>query len=311
MDGSKSPLLPRLSIEEILAHPRFPAARTKMVREMLGLYEHSVFLNRLLLEVGRNLVFVVIMCLDARYDENDRQTWPTLRAVTRAMATFNLASPRRVADLVSRLIKTSYLKQIHAAKDRRVRILRPTQKMIAQDQDWLVSHYAPLQVLFPDPGYARIMQRDPAFQRAQRLVSASFFPFAAQMMARHPIMMQFMIREGGVMIIIKLIELAGPSADTRRKIVYTDIGARFGVSRTQVRKLLQEAEKTGLVRLSPEGGKFVQLMPALVESFDRFIADTMVGHDLMYALALEGVAAASAMFESMQSVPLQDRPASQ
>ena len=294
---------PQLSIDEILAHPRFPEARVAMVREMLGLYEHDTFLNRLLLEVGRNLVFVVMMCLDARYDESDRGTWPTLGALTRAMARFNLASPRRIADLVARLIKIGYLEQIRAVKDRRVRILRPTRRMIAQDQDWLRSHYAPLQVLFPRPGYARIMQRDHAFQRAQRLVSASFFPFAAQTMARHPIMMQFMIREGGVMIVIKLIELAGPDVDTRRKIVYSDIGARFGISRTQVRKLLQDAEKSGLVRLSQEGGRFVQLTPQLLEAFDRFIADTMVGHDLMYKLAQRGEAAASAMFDSVTKAP--------
>lgn len=297
------PPQPQLSIDEILAHPHFPVARGAMVGEMLGLYEHSPFLNRLLLEVGRNLVFVVIMCLDARYDENDRYTWPTLRAISHAMAGFNLASPRRVADLVSRLIKTGYLEQVLAAKDRRVRILRPTKKMIAQDQDWLVSHYAPLQVLFPNPGYASIMQRDPAFQRAQRLVSASFFPYATQTLARHPIMMQFMIREGGIMIIMKLIELAGPNADTRRKIVYTDIGARFGISRTQVRKLLQEAEEAALLRLSQDGGRYVQLTPALVEAFDRLIADTMVGHDLMYKLAQRGEAAANAMFESVQIAP--------
>lgn len=295
---------PHRSREEIFAHPRFTEARNAMVREMLALYEHEVFLNQLLLEVGRNLVFVVIMCLDARYRENDRATWPTLRAVSRAMAGFNLASPRRVADLVSRLIKTGYLEQVRASKDRRVRILRPTKKMIAQDQDWLVSHYLPLQVLYPQPGYARIMRRDPTFQRAQRLVSASFFPFAAQTLERHPAMVQFMIREGGIMIVIKLVALAGPNSDTTRKIVYSDIGARFGVSRTQVRKLLLEAEQAGLMRLTKDGGQYVQLTPALIEAFDRFIADTMQGHDLMYQLALRGEATASAMFDATQNSPL-------
>lgn len=294
----------QLSVDEILIHPRFPAARAAMVRQMLGLYEHTAFLNRLLLEVGRNLVFVVIMCLDARYDEDDRGTWVTLAAVNRAMTAFNLASPRRVVDLVSRLIKTGYLEQVRAPRDRRIRLLRPTQKMIAQDQDWLRSHYAPLQILFPKPGYGRILQRDPAFQRMQRLVSASFFPYAAQTMARHPVMLQFMVREGGIMIVIKLIDLTVTSGDSRRKIVYSDIGARFGVSRTQVRKLLQEAEASGLVRLSRENGNFVELMPALIEAFDRFIADTMVGHDLMYKLAQRGEAAAKAMFESAQHVSL-------
>ena len=88
------------TVPEILAHPRFPAARAAMVEAMLALYEHDPFLNRLLLEVGRNVVFVVIMCLDAGYDKTDRTTWPTLAAVTQAMAAFGIASPRRIADLV-------------------------------------------------------------------------------------------------------------------------------------------------------------------------------------------------------------------
>lgn len=279
-------LPPFHSADEILAHARFPAARNALLGKMLELYELDPFLNRLLLEVGRNIVFVVVMCLHATYEEADRASWPTLKAVTEAMAGFHVASPRRVADLVSRLIKTGYLDQAPAPADRRVRILQPTQKMIRQDQDWLVSHYIPLQVLFPSPGYGFIMRRDPAFHLTQRVVARSLFPLAAQIMARNPTIMQFMCREAGIMIIIKLMQLAGPHPDVTQEIAYTDIGARFGVSRTQVRKLLQEAEEIGLVRLTRARPQKVQLAPALIKIFDGFIADGMAGHDLVYQLAL-------------------------
>lgn len=295
--------VPHHSAEEILAHSHFPTARNALLRAMLMLYEHEPFLNRLLLEVGRNVLFVVIMCLHARYDEADLETWPTLRLIKQSMTGFSVASPRRIADLVSRLVKTGYLEKLSSPRDRRIRILAPTEKMIAQDQDWLVSHYVPLQVLFPDPGYAPIMQRDPAFQRTQRLVAAGLFPFAAQLMARNPTMMQFMTREAGMMIVIKLLQLAGPDHDAMREISYSDIGARFGVSRTQVRKLLEEAEQNGLVRLMRGKGQSVQLMPALVEAFDRFIADTMAGHDLVYELAQRAAAAPAGPAQSMQNVP--------
>ena len=285
MDKTTTDVPPHYSAEEILAHPRFSVARDALLDAMLGLYEHEPFLNRLLLEVGRNVLFVVIMCLHARYDEDDPVTWPTLRLIKQEMAGFGLASPRRIADLVSRLIKTGYLEQRLLARDRRIRILTPTRKMIAQDQDWLVSHYIPLQVMYPNPGYPRIMQRDPAFQQTQRLVAASLFPFAAQLMARNPTMLLFMTREAGMMILIKLLRLAGSSADTTREISYSDIGARFGVSRTQVRKLLQEAETNGLIHLARGRGQFVRLTRPLIEAFDRFIADTMAGHDLVYRLA--------------------------
>ena len=66
------------SAEEILSHPRFSVARDEFVTAMLALYEHKPFLNRLLLESGRAVLFNVIMCLYARYDAADRATWPTL-----------------------------------------------------------------------------------------------------------------------------------------------------------------------------------------------------------------------------------------
>ncbi len=208
---------------------------------MLGLYEHEPFLNRLLLQAGRNVLFVMIMCLDARADEADPTTWVTLRLIKKTMTESGLASPRHVVDLVSRLIKTGYLEQTSSQRDRRIRILRPTQKMIEQDLDWLVSHYVPLQVLYPDPGYGPIMQRDRAFQRMQRLVAASLLPLGPQLLARNPTMMRFMWREAGIIILIKLLQLAGPDADTTLEISYSDIGGRFGVSRTPVRKLLEDA----------------------------------------------------------------------
>jgi len=69
-----------------------------------------------------------------------------------------------------------------------------------------------------------------------------------------------------------------------------DIGARFGVSGTHVRKILQEADGQGLVRLTRERAQFVQVMPELVRAFDRFVAASMSGHDLIYNLALQKAA---------------------
>jgi DNA-binding MarR family transcriptional regulator len=275
------------SSQEILAHPRFPIARDEFVKAMLALYEHKPFLNRLLLEASRTVLVSVIMCLHARYEEADRATWPTLRLVADSMMEHGLASPSRTHDLVSRLVKTGYLEQRPAPRDRRVRILTPTDKMIAQDQDFLVSHHLPLQVMFPDPGYALIMKRDPAFQVKQRLVSRDLFALGAKILASNPVMMLFQGRDAGVMILIKMIEMAGPQRGSEPlQVSYADLGGRFGVSRTHVRKLLVEAEKLDLVRLTKSGGQFVELLPPVLQAFDRLVADAMSGFDLCYQLAL-------------------------
>jgi hypothetical protein len=281
-------LPPHRSAEEILAHPRFPVARDEFANAMLALYEHEPFLNRLLLEAGRAVLFVMIMCLHARYDENERATWPTLRLLTDSMEPYGLASPSRIHDLVTRLISTGYLEQRASPRDGRIRILTPTAKMIAQDQDFLVSHYVPLTILYPEPGYARIMQRDPAFQQAHRLVSSGLFAHGARLLAGNPVMMLFMKRETGIMVFIKLLKAVGAHQDAvLQEVSYSDIGARFGVSRTFVRQLLVDAEELGLVRLTKGKGQLVHVLPPMVQAFDRLVADSMAGHDLVYNLTMQ------------------------
>jgi DNA-binding MarR family transcriptional regulator len=275
------------SAEEILAHPRFSFARDEFVKAILALYEHKPFLNRLLLEASRATLAGVIMCLYARYDEADRSTWPTLRVVVDSMAAYRLASASRVEDLVSRLGKSGYLEQRVIPQDRRVRILIPTEKLIAQDQDFLVSHHLPLQILFPDPGYPLIMTRDAAFQLKHRLVCLNLFAHSAQLMAGNPVMMLFLGRDAGGMILVKMIEMAGQAHGAEPlKISYSGLGSRFGVSPTHVRNLLVAAEQMDLVRLTKAGGRFVELKPQLLQVFDRFIADAMSAFDLRYQLTL-------------------------
>lgn len=277
------------SVDDILSHPRFPIAREAFVEAILALYDNDPAANRLV-EAGRGVLFIVIVCLHARYDEADRATWPTLRLLTQSMMLHNVSSPRRIHSLVAQFIDTGYMEARLSPRDRRVRILVPTAKLLEHDQDWLVAQYLPLQILFPKPGYMRIMRRDPLFQRAQRLVASGFFALGAKIMAGNPIVMQFMQREAGMTILMKLMQLVGRKGGAaREELLYSDIGKRLGVSRTHVRKVLQEAKSGGLVRLTKKGGRSVEVASALVQAFDRFVADAMSGHDLIYKLALRQV----------------------
>jgi len=287
------------SPEEILAHPRFAAARMAFVEAVLDLYEGDAFLNRMLVEAGRQITFNMIVSLHFAHDVADPATWPTMRLLKERMAVFGVSSPRRIEDLVARLVRFGFLAQLPSRRDRRVRILTPTAKMLALDQDWLSSQYAPLQAMFPDPGYSQVIGRDPAFQRAQRLVALGFSARAVDILAGNPDMMLFLNRDAGVMILIKLVHLAAAAAadaangdNAANGLSYADIGARFGVSRTHVRTILQDAAKAGLVGLSGRGGALVELKPAVLQAFDRFVAASMSGHDLLFRIALGQMTAA-------------------
>jgi DNA-binding MarR family transcriptional regulator len=215
-------------------------------------------------------------------------TWPTPRRLKDELKTFGLASERRIDALVARFIQLGYVESHPSEQDGRVRILSPTAKMMSLDREWLVYHYVPLHVMFPDPGYPEPMAEDPAFQRAQRLIAADFSAKGAEILAGNPAVMRFMNRDAGVLVLIKLIQMSTEGGAQGRS--YSDIGARFGVSRTHVRMLLEDAAQHGDVSLSGRGGHLVELKPSIVHAFDRFVADAMSGHDMLYMLARERMA---------------------
>lgn len=62
-------------------------------------------------------------------------------------------------------------------------------------------------------------------------------------------------------------------------------GNRFGISRTHVRKLLVEADETGLVKLHARGGRRVEILPRMWAVHDRAMSWGMYLHDMIYVAA--------------------------
>jgi len=279
-----SPSVPVHTSEEILAHPRFKAARSAFIDAVLAFHEGDQFTSRLMVETMRQVTFGLLVILHLRHDESDRSTWSTPQRLKDEIKTFGLASPRRIDALVARLVQLGYLDSRLSEQDGRVRLLTPTPKMMALDREWLVYNYVPLHVMFPDD-YAEPIARDAAFQRAQRLVSVDFSAHSAKVIASNAPVMRFMHRDAGILVLIKLIQMSADHA--AEGLSFTDIGTRFGISRTHVRGLLEDAARHGDVSLTGRGARLVELKPSILQAFDRFLADAMWSHDWTYKLALE------------------------
>lgn len=277
------PYLPR---EAILEHPRFAEARDLYLQAVLALYGDDPFLNKLLLESARSVVFGGLMVLAASHDPATRATWPTLGNLKRLIAPFAQSSPRRIEQIVLRLIEVGYLEQHPSPVDARLRLLTPTRRFIRHDQDWLAAHYQPLARLYPDPAYDRPLTREPTFQMAQRSASFAFIPRSAQVFASNPDILLFAARDAGFLILAQMV------LDDRQGVrrSFDEMGRRFAVSRTHVRQLLQDAQARGLIALSGPGGHDARILAPGWLCIDRFVADGMSGHDLTGALALKQIA---------------------
>ncbi|WP_051356468.1 MarR family transcriptional regulator [Azorhizobium doebereinerae] len=277
-----------LSAEGVLAHPGFGKARDIYIREMLELHENQPTENRLLIDGGTASIFFSVIIMNAGYQPDVRSTWPTMQSLKSQMEAHGIASGRRTHDIVRRLIDRGYITTFTAQRDRRSTLLAPTDKMLAHDQRSLLCYFHPLHALFPDPGYPEPMRRDLAFHRAAREVSIAFLAHAQQFILANPVIAFFLPRQAGHMILTKLMHLCGDQDDHGvPKVSFVKIGDSFGVSRTHVRKLLREAEELGFVRLF---GNSVAVTATCRAGFDRFLADTMAGNDLVYRLAMAKLA---------------------
>lgn len=277
---------PRLSLEDIANHPRLADAREVFLDRFLALYSGDPYKVRLLIESGRFLVYHIAGVLDAGVDPARRETWLTITRLKQEMSLFGLASDRHIDDLIARLCSAGFMDLKPAEQDRRVRILKPTEKLKAHDRDWLDAHIAPLTVLYPEHDYRSIMRHDQQFHTSYRRVSISFLPLGASLLLSLPDTMLFFNHAAGAVVQAELLRIAMAAPDYPDAAVpYADIGDRFGVSRTHVRQLLVAAEAAGLVKLHTRGGRRVQVLPRQWSSYDRGMAVGMYLHDLIYVAA--------------------------
>jgi len=279
--------IPVLPLEEIAGHPKLPLARRIFIREFLKIYGADPHLARLLIESGRYMVFTFAIVAHAAQDPARPETWATVSRLKQVIETFGPSSERQIDILLSRLRDLGFLELVRSDYDGRVRIVRPTERAMAHDREWLVAHYAPLAALYPERDYSLVMSRDAAFQVRQRRRSMEFVPLVASALMPPPEVMIFFSRPGGYMFLVALLEAAMESADgTHATVSFADVGERFGYSRTHVRQVLMDAEAAGLVRLRGRGGHDVEILPALWSGHDRGIAIGMCLHDMVYARAV-------------------------
>ena len=278
----------RIRFADVRHHPRFAEARKAYVDGFLEVYTGDPFKVRLLIEAGRFVVYYIVTLLEAVQDPARRETWATVGLLKKYVQAEGLASPRQIDLIVSRLCEVGFMELIPAEQDRRVRILKTTEKLHAHDRDWLAAHYAPLVVLFPDHDYGLVMRGDREFQALHRRTAMQFTELGRHALHLSPEIMMFFGHAGGVLVLAALMQAAMEAPDGPHSgVPYTQLADRFGVSRTHVRKMLESAQDAGLLKLHARGGHRVEILPRMWAGYDLGLAGGFYFHDVVYAATLE------------------------
>ncbi len=276
----------RLDFKDIVEHPRLGEARRAYLDAFSTLYEGDPFLVRLLLEAGRFFVFHSAAILDAAQDPSRRETWFTVSALKRELATFGFASGRQVDHLVRRLRDVGFLEQRQAAADRRVQLLTATKMLWSHHGQWLASHYVPLATIFPNHDYSPVLSHDRAFHVIHCRTCLPFTPVSARIMMTLPDTLLFFQHAAGPLIQNAVLKAAMDSGDPHGAVSYAEAAQRFGVTPTHVRTLMDSAQSAGLVNLVGRGGTRIEILPRFWKSYDRGLAVGMYLHDAVNAVAM-------------------------
>ncbi|WEJ32906.1 hypothetical protein [Devosia sp. SD17-2] len=241
--------------EEILAHPRFAIARNHYMRVMIDSYKADTALRHMMHEIGRNVLFNIILGQDARKDADDPSTWPSVGSLRDVFMPFGLSSPRSFDDTLARMQIIGLIEIVPAPDDRRRRLVIPTEKMIQEDLIWLADHMSPLAVLFPErDDYLPALSHDRAHQSAQRIISTQNYGGAYEVMMPTDPIMAVLLRQDAMKIVFFYMLSADESGDRQRaSLSYQSVAERTYTSRTHVRNLLTDPASHGHGDTAREG----------------------------------------------------------
>ncbi len=269
-----------------MSHPRFAEARATYLDQTLAVYETRNFPGQMKPDAERVILIGIFLALWAKGEASGRPSRLSLTRVKGAVAEAGLFGQRQVDDIVARLVQTGHVIARADAADARLRILEPGEPLLAWNRSWLRAYHEPLQLLYPDPGFARALDPDPAFQRAILAQGLDALPAANEVLAHDPAVSDLYGRPGAFNTLLSMVRLQRADPESRfRESQVAVLAQPFGVSRSHVRNIIQTATERNLLSRSPDAQADIRVAPRGLDAADRFIADTLRTSEVTYRAA--------------------------
>jgi hypothetical protein len=267
------------------SHPEFKAARNVFARRYVSVLKNNQILIHMATDEVRQVVGAYVLDRHFSHSPGDPSSGLTVSDVQAFCTSHALAGHNRIGTLLNLLRESGHLRQRKEAHDRRIKRLEATPAAIAVSKKLLTPYLLALSLLEQSSHAISQLEADDALLVGIVQFSNRYFLAHGSLVDLVPDLRLFMARNAGYEILLKLIstDLHGEVATDRT--VHFHYGATadyFGVSRVHVRRLIEDAEKAGYVKLHAPGGRAVEIHPSLTEMIDNFTA-------LQLALLLQGV----------------------
>jgi hypothetical protein len=264
---------------ETRSQPNFVNAILKYHAQLPQRSSGNAVLNKVVAESGRyELLAYTLYLYDIRDPVNPRSGL-TVTNLEKMCIRQNCASPGRVRAYIGLMWAAGYLKRHQSKTDSRITHFEPSKKLVEIVEGWNHEIFKAIDDIFPDDGLALRHATEPRFgwdmrRNGTEQVLTGWKPFDL-----FPEVYHFISHDAGWMFLLHIIgEMMRQSGGTHIVPVQVDLpefGARFGVSRSHLRRLLESAFEKGLLEQPPQNGTHIVLSHRLVASYFMSMASEL------------------------------------
>jgi hypothetical protein len=278
------------------SRPHFLDGVRRHAGVMAPFFAHNLILNKVVAEVWRFQMLVVMLYLDATRDAQDPRTGLTLANMQKHCAQLELASPGRIYAFLNIMKLGGYIRSERSSLDSRVVHMMPTAQFMETVEEWNANIFESIDAAHPQAGLVAKSAQHPALGLGMRTSGAEGLIAGWKPLDPFPEANLFAGVDGGWLLMEHIVAAAlqepGGVRITPVTLNMSAVGKQFGGSRSNLRRLLESAYELGLLDAPPEGGRNVIFSSLMVCSFITFIASFLSYFEDHSAIALgriEGV----------------------
>jgi DNA-binding MarR family transcriptional regulator len=283
-------LISDASIAELQQHPKFEAAVAASMRGSIELHQSSNLSNWILNDRARAWFGHALLYLHATARPDDPLSGLTPARIKDLAVEAGICSAGRAAAMLSLMRVAGYLERAPDTGDKRVRRLAPTAKLLDVQRQRLRRQFEAIAIVLPEAQAALASLGRPEFENALALAIGEEFLSGTRLLSSSPDLEPFAEYSAGMVVLFSLVlatESQGSFATGGALAVsISELARRFRVSRTQVLRLLREAEEGGFLERTGTNYGSVMLRPKLKRDLLNMFA--------MIYLFLTGAAAEAA-----------------
>jgi hypothetical protein len=257
----------REAVDALRADDRFADAMLAAAQASIDLYAGGRVLNLLVNDRARLVLATLTLHLHWAPLPGQTGAGLTTSRVREFASENGFCSAGRASALIALMRWGGYLVPDDRAADGRMRLLAPTEKLLALHRARWTRMLAAAGLVLPASSEAARRVGEPGFVPAFAVAQIRGFLTGFRLLQNAPEMGLFAERDCGALILFVLF--AAEQGEGSEPVSVSSLARRFGVSRPHVAKLLRDGEAAGVISRK---GQEIGLHPVGLTALERFFA---------------------------------------